>query len=242
MLDALERSQKEIKQSRQQLRELADRLEGIREEERTRISRKIDEELGQGLAGLKIDLAWLLEKMPREKEGESEPTVSEKMKALIFRVGKMIQSARHIITDLRPSLLDELGLTAALEWQAKEFERKTGIHCRLDLRIEEKDLPSDLATAVFRIFQRILAHILDHAQATKIDIAFQKINHYLLLEVKDNGGGMEPRRIWNPDSLGMIEIRERALAFRGEIEIEGLPEKGTRIALKIPFPIFSLKI
>ncbi|MBI2951669.1 sensor histidine kinase, partial [bacterium] len=213
--------------SQGQLRHLSVRLQSIREEERARIAREVHDELGQALTALKMDLTWMSNRLAKDQTSLRERAGS--MKQLIDTT---IQTVRRISTELRPGVLDDLGLTAAVEWQAQEFQGRTGIRCALTVRPEEIPLDPARATAVFRIFQEILTNVARHADATRVEIFLRERDGHVTLEVTDNGRGITQDQVSSSRSLGLIGMRERALAWSGEVEISG--GRGTRVMVRIP--------
>ncbi len=218
-----------LRESEENLRALATHLQSVREEERTRIAREIHDELGQALTGLKMDLTWLLKRLPA-----GQKPLANKAKAMSGLIDDTIHSVRRIATGLRPEVLDEVGLAAAIGWQAKEFQKRTGIRCKIDLPPEPPEPDQERATALFRIFQEVLTNVARHANATRVDIALKVNAGTLLLEVHDNGKGVAPSQIENTKSLGILGMRERALLFEGKVDIDGAPGKGTRVSVSIP--------
>ena len=218
-----------LRKSEENLRALAVRLQSVREEEWTRIAREIHDELGQELTGLKMDLTWVAKKLPLDQ------------KALAAKIGSMfdvidgtIQSVRKIATRLRPEVLDELGLGPAIDWQAKEFQKRSGIRCRLSLPSDALGLDRERSTAAFRVFQELLTNIARHANATRIDVAMQVDSGALVLAVEDNGKGMDESVIFSPKSLGLLGMRERVLPFGGKVEFARAGDQGTRVTVSIP--------
>jgi signal transduction histidine kinase len=218
-----------LRKSEENLRALAVRLQSVREEEWTRIAREIHDELGQELTGLKMDLTWVAKKLPLDQ------------KALAAKIGSMfdvidgtIQSVRKIATRLRPEVLDELGLGPAIDWQAKEFQKRSGIRCRLSLPSDALGLDRERSTAAFRVFQELLTNIARHANATRIDVAMQVDSGALVLAVEDNGKGIEEAAIFSPKSLGLLGMRERVLPFGGKVEFARAGDQGTRVTVSIP--------
>ena len=218
-----------LRKSEENLRALAVRLQSVREEEWTRIAREIHDELGQELTGLKMDLTWVAKKLPLDQ------------KALAAKIGSMfdvidgtIQSVRKIATRLRPEVLDELGLAPAIDWQAKEFQKRSGIRCRLSLPSDALGLDRERSTAAFRVFQELLTNIARHANATRIDVAMQVDSGALVLAVEDNGKGIEEAAIFSPKSLGLLGMRERVLPFGGKVEFARAGDQGTRVTVSIP--------
>jgi signal transduction histidine kinase len=149
-------------------------------------------------------------------------------------VDRTIQTVRKISTEMRPWMLDDLGLTAAMEWQIEDFKNRTGMRCRFTARPEEITLDPDRSTTVFRIFQETLTNIVRHADADEIVIRLEKRDDHLRLEVRDNGKGITEEQIANSKSLGLLGIRERALLWGGSVQIQGTPEKGTKVLVTIP--------
>jgi PAS domain S-box-containing protein len=227
--DVTQRRQEEneILRSRQELRDLTARLQLVREEERTDIAREVHDELGQALTGLKIDLAWLKSRM-------TERTLVDRVQSIIVRIDGAMDTVRRIATDLRPSVLDDLGLVAAVEWQAQEFERSTGIPAQLEVQAEHVELEDNCATTAFRILQETFTNVARHAHATRVNIALRVSPEALTLEVRDNGRGISEAEMASPRSLGLLGSRERAIACGGELVIHGVRGKGTAVSLRIP--------
>ncbi|OGG46696.1 MAG: hypothetical protein A3F84_25180 [Candidatus Handelsmanbacteria bacterium RIFCSPLOWO2_12_FULL_64_10] len=213
--------------SQGQLRHLSARLQSIREEERARIAREVHDELGQVLTALKMDLAWMSNRLAKD-----QTSLRERARSMTQLIDTTIQTVRRISTELRPGVLDDLGLTAAVEWQAQEFQGRTGIRCALAARPEEIPLDPARATAVFRIFQEILTNVARHADATRVEIFLRERDGHVTLEVTDDGRGITQDQISSSRSLGLIGMRERALAWNGEVEISG--GRGTRVMVRIP--------
>jgi PAS domain S-box-containing protein len=218
----------EVLRSRQELRDLTARLQLVREEERTSIAREVHDELGQALTGLKLDLAWLKSRIP------DRPPLTDRVQSIIVRIDGAMDTVRRIATDLRPSVLDELGLVAATEWQCQEFERSTGIPTQLEVQAAHPDLEKSCATTVFRILQEGLTNVARHARATRVHVGLRVSAEELTLSVKDNGSGISEAVLSSRRSLGLIGIRERAIACGGELMIRGVRGQGTTLALRIP--------
>ncbi len=225
-----------ILEQSKQLRALSARLQNVREEERTAIAREIHDELGQALTGLKMDLSWMT-RLPRSQEA-----LARKVESMSPLIDSIIQSVRKISSALRPGVLDDLGLSAAIEWQSREFQERTGIECELSIPQEEPRLSKILSTAVFRIFQEILTNIARHSGATQVKVTLKKEDSLLLLVVSDNGRGISQKNIRNPKSLGLLGMKERAGILGGIIEIEGRRGVGTTIHLKLPLELVSSKL
>ncbi len=222
------KAEEELENSREQLRNLAAHLQSARETERTSIAREIHDELGPALTGLKMDLSWLAEKIPRE-----EPLL-EKIQTMINLIDTNINTVRRISAELRPGMLDVLGLVAALEWQAEEFQNRTGVKCKITTDPEEISLDEKLSTDLFRIFQEILTNVARHAQATRVTASFKKKKDYLELKVRDNGRGITGKQISDPTSFGLIGMRERIHPWRGKVTIKGVSNKGTTVTVRAP--------
>jgi signal transduction histidine kinase len=220
----------QLRASEENLRALATRLQSIREEEQTRIAREIHDELGQALTGLKMDLSWLLSRL-----GAGQKALGAKAKSMSKTIDDTIHAVRRIATGLRPEALDAVGLTAAIGWQVREFQKRTGIRCAVQLPPEGGREPGpERATATFRIFQEVLTNVARHARATRVDVALAADTDVLTLEVQDNGRGITAAEAGNTRSLGLLGMRERALQAGGRIEIAGEPGKGTRVRVIIP--------
>ena len=225
------RAQEQLRQSHEQLRALSVYLQSVREEERTRIAREVHDELGQALTSCKLDLSWLASRLPREQK-----PLLEKTRALTAHIDATIQTVRRISSELRPGVLDHLGLAAALEWQANEFQNRTGIKCDVRAQVHEP-LDHNLSTTLFRIFQETLTNVIRHAGATEVTVRLREADGRLCLEVQDNGRGIERADISNNKSMGLLGMRERAALLGGFFKIGRIPRrKGTRVSVSIPRP------
>jgi two-component system, NarL family, sensor histidine kinase UhpB len=216
-------------QSNEQLRALTAHLQQVREEERIRIARQVHDELGQALTGLKLDLAWLMHELSK-----TEVILAQKVRVLTERVDATIQTVRQICTELRPGVLDNLGLVAAIEWQAQEFQQRTGIRCIPQMRVAETLWGQVLSTTFFRIFQETLTNIIRHAEATEVQVVLTANAGLLVLIVKDNGKGITAAAIAHSQSIGLIGIRERAALLQGNADFAGGPGQGTTVTVSIP--------
>jgi len=223
------RSEKEIMESRGKLRNLAAHLQVIREEERERIAHEIHDELGQALTALKMDVHWIRRKLPEAEDSLVEKTIT--MSTLIDRT---VQSVKRIISELRPRLLDDFGLSAAIEWQADEFVKRTGIQCDIELGPEDIILDEARSVAIFRIFQETLTNITRHADATRVRVILKKNTTAVEMRVSDNGKGLWKKRLSGLQSFGIIGMRERAYSFGGNLVITGTRGEGTTVAVTIP--------
>lgn len=226
------RAEEELRRSLDQLRALTSYLHHVREEERTRIAREVHDELGQALTGLKLDLSLLAGSavhVPRAWR--------EKARTMIGRIDATIQTVRRITTELRPGILDSLGLAAALEWQAHEFQQRTGVPCHIVSTVGEPAWSADFATVFFRIFQETLTNVIRHAGATRVDVALSEEDGRLVLEVADDGRGITDEALTSPDSLGLVGMRERASLVGGALSVRRRETGGTLVRLEAPLPL-----
>ncbi len=231
--DITERKKAEMAlgESREQLRNLAAHLQSIREEERAFVAREIHDVLGQALTALKMDLSWLDKKLPEEQS-----PLLKKTKSMSQLIDSTIQTVQRLSAELRPGLLDDIGLLAAMEWQAEEFQKRTGIACELSVGAQDISLDQEHSTAIFRIFQETLTNITRHASATRVKVNLAKKGTQLELTIKDNGKGITEEKISDPKSLGLIGIQERVHFLGGDIDIKGIWNKGTAVTVSIPLP------
>jgi len=225
------RAAEELEQSRAELRALAIRLQAIREEERTRIAREIHDELGQALTALKLDLAWMGSNRPRGARASGPIGMIDS--SITARIDDTMQIVRRIASELRPSVLDQLGLEAAIETLVQETTQRTGIAITLHAQ-EFPRLPDDLASHAFRIIQEALTNVTRHSKATRVEVAVRRAGGALILGVSDNGVGFAPDTLSGLRSLGLVGMRERALACGGVLMVQGKPGEGTSIVVTIP--------
>ena len=216
--------------SRERLRNLAARLHAVREEERTMIAREIHDELGQAMTGVKMDLSWIIDRLPPDSNAE----LGERAQATLELLDGTMNSIRQLSTRLRPAMLDDLGLSAAIEWQTREFETRTGIECTLRLSVAPDEIEQNRATAVFRIFQEALTNVARHAEAQHVDIALRLEGGRLLLDVRDDGRGVLQEQLSSSRSLGVVGMRERAGALGGRVTVKPAEPKGTCVSLRMP--------
>lgn len=222
-------TEERLRDSEDNLRALAAHLQSVREEEQIRIAREIHDELGQALTGLKMDLTWLAGGLRPEQKALTEKT------ATMFRlIDGTIKAVRRIASGLRPEVLDEIGLAAAIGWQARDFQVRSGIRCSVELPADGPQLDQARSTAVFRIFQEVLTNVARHAHATRVDVRMGGEGETMWLKVQDNGRGITDAKINSPRSLGFLGMRERVLPFDGKIEIDGERGKGTAVTIRIP--------
>jgi signal transduction histidine kinase len=220
------RKSERLRESEDKLRRLAAHLISVREEERAHIAREIHDELGQVLTGLKMEVTWLAKRL-------KDKVLIEKTDSMCGLIDSTVQTVRKIATGLRPEMLDDMGLIAAVAWQAKEFQKRTGIRCRAKLPAEVK-FDIDISTTMFRIFQEILTNVARHSRATRVDIELTLGAEQIGLEVTDNGVGIQDNELHARKSLGLLGMQERALLFGGDVRINGSPGHGTRVSVTIP--------
>jgi PAS domain S-box-containing protein len=220
------KAKEKLRLSGEQLREFAAGIEAVREEERTRVAREIHDELGQALTVIKLDLSWLQTKPLRNQR-----EFRKKVKSMMDHVDNTIERMRKIVSELRPSILDDLGLIPAIEWQVKEFQKRTGIRSQLRSNVEEADVTPDRSAAVFRVVQEALTNIMRHARAKSVQVGLKKENGLLTITVRDNGQGMEEHAITDVKSLGILGMKERILRVGGDFKIHSTPGKGTRVQI-----------
>ena len=221
-------AEKELKRSQELFRNLSTHLQEVREEERTRIARQIHDDLGQALTALKIDISWLNNKLADDRE-----IVREKLKSMVTLIDETVQTVRKVSEDLRPGILDDFGLSAAIEWQAEEFQKRTGIECRT-VYSEELDLNKEQSTNLFRIVQESLTNVIRHADATEVEIRITAKDGILTLEIQDNGKGITEAAVADAKSFGLIGIKERAHSLGGEVRITGTRSEGTCLTVRMP--------
>jgi signal transduction histidine kinase len=201
----------------------------VEEEERRSIARESHDDLSQPLTALKINLSWLERRIPK-----GEGSLLEKVEQMLGLVDSITRAVKRISVELRPGVLDDLGLIAAIEWQAGYFRERTGIECELDVEPADITLDGQIATAVFRILQKILTNITEQASATRVRISLKRRADKLYLKVMDNGEGIAEEQILNRLPFGLMEIGERAHLFGGEVKISGNPDTGTTVTVSIP--------
>lgn len=231
-------AEEQVERSRMQLRALLRRLDEVREEERLRISREIHDELGQTLTGLKFEIFALA----RQLSGD-QPTlagIGEKTDSMISLVDTTMATVRALAADLRPAVLDALGLHPAIEWQLETLRSRTGIRYRFDCNADEIPMDAKHAVILFRILQETLTNVARHAEATAIDVSVRQENGTLTLAVSDNGRGIQPHQASDPRSLGLVGMHERALQIGGTVCIDAGATGGTMVVVKVPVPTDSV--
>ena len=235
LMDVTERrlAEEELRRSQEELRALSERLRAVREEESTRIAREVHDEVGQALTALQMDVAWLGKKLGPSGAPGSE-NLAAKLRSMEGSIDQTIAAVQRIATELRPGVLDGLGLEAAIEWYVREFEKRTGIACRFRSDLGAARSDSERATAVFRILQEALTNVARHAGATQVEVDLSADRERLTLEVKDNGRGILEDRVTELESLGLLGMRERARSLGGSLSIRGSPGQGTSVTLTLP--------
>jgi PAS domain S-box-containing protein len=233
-ITARHRAEEELLASHAQLRALAARLQTIREEQSTHIAREIHDVLGQQLTALKLDLAWLKRRAVALADAAMGAVMTEKLVATSRLVDTTIQTVQKIATELRPGLLDRLGLVAAIEGEVRDFAGRSGVQCLCDLTAEPLVLGDAVATGIFRVFQEMLTNVARHAHATEVRVRLAFDGANLVLEVRDNGRGLAPGEGVGPKSLGLLGMSERALLLGGTLQLRGGPGGGTLVTLSVP--------
>ncbi len=211
-----------------QLQSLSAYLQLAREEERKAVAREIHDELGQALTTMKLDLSLL-----RDEIATDATAAFQRVQAMKENIDETIQAVKRIISKLRPRLLDDLGLAAAVEWQANDFQRYSGIVCEIVVDPEEMEIDGEISTAIFRIFQETLTNCARHSGASRVTASLMRAGDFLELQVRDNGRGISKSQINDPKSFGLIGIRERVRPWNGSVEIAGEPNKGTTVTVRI---------
>lgn len=231
MIDITEKkkSEKILEERTEQLRELSSHLQNVREDERLNIAREIHDELGQQLTGLKMDVAWLMKKV-----GKGDPVIKSKFDDILKLVDSTVKSIRRIATELRPSVIDDLGLNAALEWIVSEFSERLLIEFQYENDFDDRNIRPDVAIGIFRILQESLTNIAKHASATKVVISITSEPDAIKLITKDNGVGFDSLAKPKELTFGLLGIKERTYMMKGEYTIISKPGEGTQIEIRIP--------
>ena len=219
-----------LSQSYEEIRRLTEHLQKIREEERITIAREIHDELGQQLTVLKMEVKGLNKKLNKAEDG-----IKQKIRDILELLDITVKSVRRISSELRPSLLHNLGLVAAMEWHLKEFEKRSGITTIFNEPNEELELPDSLKNDLFRIFQESLTNAGKHANANKINVTLEPKGRRLILSIEDNGQGFEKEKITAKDTLGILGMKERSQMMGGNYEISSVPGKGTIVIVAVPY-------
>lgn len=218
-----------LRRSKEELRELAAGASQLHEQEQRRIARELHDELAQALTGLKMDVAWIKDNLP-----EPSTAMVAKLKSMEALLDSTVAATRRISSDLRPMMLDDLGLVPATEWLVHNFTERTGIPCELAIASAELDLSDSLATTVYRLLQESLTNISKHAKASRVEITLAQNEGAIALSVHDDGVGFSLQDPRKPNSYGLIGLRERVYLLRGKIHISSAPGKGTIIDINLP--------
>lgn len=218
-----------LQRSKDELREFATIASSVREQEKHRVARELHDELAQALTALKMDLAWIKDSLP----AGGQPLLP-KLEAMQAMLDSTVKATRRIASDLRPLMLDDLGLIPAAEWLVQNFVERSGMQCEFDFDPPELELQDPHATAVFRILQESLANVARHAQASRVNVTINVRGGEIILRVRDNGRGFELGGPRKPKSFGLVGLRERAYLLDGDISVDTAPGKGTLIEVRIP--------
>jgi two-component system sensor histidine kinase UhpB len=228
------RAERELNESREHLRALAGHLQLAGESERRHIAREIHDEFGQLLTGLRMDLIWLEKRLGQNEDAPTRPGLRKRLAGALELVDGMVRQVRRISSELRPGVLDDLGLVAAMEWQAREWQQRTGIPCQFKPSHEQLCIPPEPSTALFRIFQEALTNVARHAHATNVQVELTADDESIRLVVSDNGRGLTVSPARPERSFGLLGMKERAALLGGRLDVEGHAGAGTRVSAEIP--------
>ena len=215
------------------LHSLALRLEVVREEERARVARELHDELGQVLTSLKLEFMWLVDQL-RNSDPKPGIQLVNKLQSLIGLIEVSIQSVRQISSELRPAVLDHLGLREAIQWEATKFEARTGIRCRLSWELKHEPADRTRQLALFRILQEALTNVARHAHAGAVRISVRNRGKILTLAIRDNGRGITKAELTSVESSGLLGMTERARMLGGRVTVAGSPGRGTTVTVSVP--------
>jgi PAS domain S-box-containing protein len=234
--DITERKQTEeqLRATSAQLRALMASLQSAREQEGIRIAREIHDELGSALTSLRWDLEAIDKTLSEVEDRSLMLALRDKIGTMVGLIDTTVHVVRRISSELRPPILDDLGLAAAIEWQTQQFQARTGIICQYDGPGESLDLDQEQSTAIFRIFQEALTNVLRHAQATRVDVTLEEEGAALVLKIRDNGRGITEGEQDGSRTLGLLGMRERAYLIGGRVELTGIRGQGTTVTLRVP--------
>jgi len=223
------RAEEALHRSQQELRELASRMDSVREQEKSRIARELHDELAQALTALKMDTSWIAERLPAD-----QIALAAKLAAMQAMLDGTVAATRRISADLRPLVLDDLGLVPAAEWLVQNFAERTGVKCELAVGAPDLELEHSLASAVFRVLQESLTNVARHAQASLVEVVLDCSDGEFTLTVRDDGRGFFPEGPRKPGSYGLMGLRERAYLLGGKLSIISEPGRGTTIEMHVP--------
>jgi PAS domain S-box-containing protein len=232
--DVTERTRQDeaLRSSRDEIRALGLASNNLQEQEKSRIARELHDELGQALTALKIDVGWM-----KSHAGGKDPAIQHKLASMQLLLDDTVAATRRISADLRPLVLDDLGLAAAVDWLVQNFTSRTGIACELAVGEGFQELPDPHATTIFRVLQESLTNVAKHAQARRVEVALSEERDHMTLVVRDDGRGISPDGPSNPSALGLQGLRERAYLLGGELSIQSAPGRGTIIGMRLPRPV-----
>jgi PAS domain S-box-containing protein len=225
------RTEEQLRQSHDQLRQLASHLQNIREEEQKRIAREVHDELGQQITGLKMDVSWVKKRISQQ---EKPAVLDQRLSQMLTLLDSAVLSVRKISSELRPAILDDFGLVTALEWQSEEFERRFSIPVTFHSTVKQIEVPSALATGLFRTYQESLTNVARHANAKQVISSLELLNGDIRLIIADNGKGFDTRHNGQKKTLGLLGMKERVLMMDGDLEIKSEPGRGTTITITVP--------
>jgi signal transduction histidine kinase len=221
-----------MKSSEKQLRALSSYLQSVREKERSAFAREVHDELGQILTALKMELHWIGKRFTKDQK-----PIAEKIRTMTGMTDTAIQTVQKIASELRPSILDDLGLQAAMEWQSRAFERRTDIHTEATFDLHETGVSRDVSTALFRIYQEALTNIVRHAHATEVRLSLKSSAGMITMAIQDNGRGIHEKQVSAPNSFGLMGMRERVYSLGGDVTIHGNEMMGTGVTITIPLTV-----
>ncbi|MBN1829045.1 MAG: response regulator [Deltaproteobacteria bacterium] len=225
---------RELRASQEQLRALTARIQSVREEERKHISREIHDNLGQSLTALKMETAWLAKRYAKIIGQESQDIIRDSFYRINGIIEDSMNTVRRIAMELRPGVLDDLGLVSAIEWQLQEFRERTGIPFHFATELDDDAVDTEIATELFRIFQEALTNVYRHAGAASVDVRLTASDGRLDMVIADDGRGIPPEKITTAESLGILGMKERAFLLRGEVVVSGEEGAGTTVSVRIP--------
>jgi two-component system sensor histidine kinase UhpB len=234
-IDVTERrtTEERLRASREQLRALAAHLQAVREQEATRIARELHDQLGAALTGLNFEVSWIERQLKHAPAGEKLKALRERVRGILELIDRTVGTIRAICIELRPAMLDQLGLATTIGWQATEFQTRTGICCHVT---GPDDVPADpeRATAVFRILQEVLTNVARHAKASEVRIEIKVVDHEVVVTAADNGRGFSPDGTTRMNHFGLVGMKERAIAAGGSLDIVSAPDTGTKVTVRVP--------